>query len=444
VACPRSGTSAWSDGLRALAYALTIASAAATLGCHGAADDPPGAATSPQANAEPALLANVAVAGGGATSIPGADAGTPPEALRADRAVPTDTPKDVARDTNAKEPPRDPTRLAGYSLAAVVRTGEGPPPPKWPEVNTPSLEAARRKSEARIAIDLTPSRARFVLTGGFVLPQATELRARSDRYGHLVLWPGEETYRVAEPGTLRALLGERRLDVSPMSAADFTSPGEGARRLNLRTRRIELVTRAAKATMEVAMLAGAGEGGVLVCRLLLDLMSAPPSAAACASDEVPLHAELRWTAQGTLVFDAVSVARRTDLAVQDLAAPPSTRAFAAGPVRSEPADALAGQTELLGFRSAPLDLPAVQARDAQAPPPMSGLVLVNQSDELRVVWVDGVAVAWVAPGARWPLPTLVRGRYTVQWRTFLGDAWDPPETAIAPGESVSGKETERR
>jgi len=344
----------------------------------------------------------------------------------------------------AKEPPKDPTRQAGYSLQAIVRTGEGPAPPKWPEVNASAIDAARRKGETRISVDLSPSRARFVLAGDFVLPQGTELRARSDRYGHLLLWPGEDSYRVAEPGTLRALLGERRLDVSPMSAAEVASPGEGARRLNLRTRRIEIVTRAAKATVEVATLPGAGEGGVLICRLLLDLTSAPPSTAACLTDEVPLHAELRWTTQGALTFDVASYARRTDLLVQDLAAPPATRTFAGGPVRGEPGDALVAPLELLAFRTGPLDLPAMQARDAQAPPPASGLVLVNQSDELRVVWIDGVAAAWVAPGARWALPSLVRGRYALQWRTFLGDTWDPPETAIAPGESVSGKEQERR
>jgi hypothetical protein len=381
------------------------------------------------------------VAGGTTTSVPGNDSGPPPEALRADRPIAPDVPKDVAREVGTKEPPRDPTRLAGYSLLATVRTGEGPAAPKWPEVNVPALDAARRKGEARIAVDFTPSRARFVLTGDFVLPQGTELRARSDRYGHVVLWPGEEAYRVAEAGTLRALLGERRLDVSPMSAADVTSPGEGARRLNLRTRRVDVVTRAAKATLEVATLPAAGEGGGLVCRLLLDLMSAPPSTAACATDEVPLHAELRWTTQGTLVFDVASIpTRRGDLAVQDLAAPPATLSFAGGPVPGSPGEALVGQLDLLTFRNAPLDQPSAQPRDAQAPPPASGLVLLNQSDELRFVWIDGVATAWVSPGARLPLPSLIRGRYSLQWRTFLGDAWDPPETAIAPGESVSGRE----
>ena len=70
--------------------------------------------------------------------------------------------------------------------------------------------------------------------------------------------------------------------------------------------------------------------------------------------------------------------------------------------------------------------------------PDAGLTLVNSSDELRVAWVDGVPVAWVAPGGRQGLGSLLRGRYTVQWRTFLGDTWDPPATVAVPGVSEVG------
>ena len=406
--------------------------------------DPPDAAASPQANAEPAPLANVA-ASGTATTGAGSDAGPAPETLRSDRPVAADAPREVAHEPAGKDTQaHDPTRLAGYTLQATLRTGEGPPPGKWPEVNQAAIDAVRRKDDARLAIDLTPGRARFLLSGGFVLPQGTELRARSDRYGHLVLWPGEDAYRVAEPGTLRALLGERRLDVSPVSPADVTSPGEGARRLNLRTRRVEVVTRAAKATLEVASLPGAGEGGVLVCRMLLDLMSAPASTPASAADEVPLHAELRWTTQGALLFEAGAIVRRTDLPSQQVAAPPAALAFAAGPLPSAPGEPLVPAADLTSFRTAPIDVPAASGRDAQPPPPAAGLALVNQGDELHVAWIDGVAAAWVAPGARVVLPTLQRGRYSVQWRTFLGDAWDAPELAVVPGESDSGRELEKR
>jgi hypothetical protein len=65
-------------------------------------------------------------------------------------------------------------------------------------------------------------------------------------------------------------------------------------------------------------------------------------------------------------------------------------------------------------------------------------VLVNSSDELRVAWLDGVPVAWVGPGGRVPLPSLVRGHYVLQWRTFLGDAWEPPVTVTVPGMSDMG------
>jgi hypothetical protein len=340
----------------------------------------------------------------------------------------------ASREQGGKESGRESRELSGLALQAVIRAGEGAPPPKAPEVNVAAVDAARRRTEARLAIELSLNRARFVMSGGFVLPQGTELRARADRYGHLVLWPGEETYRVAEQGALRALLGERRLDVAPLSRADVTASGEG-HRLNMRTRRVEVSARAAKATLEMATYRDAGEGGVLVCRLLYDLMSAmPPSTAGCAIDEVPLHADIRWTTRGSLTFDVTSVEKRSDLPATQLAAPPPGSVFATSPPPVEMAEALLSKNELAAFRTGPVDVPA-WVRDAQATVPDSGLLLVNTSDELRVAWLDGVAVAWVAPGGRLSLPSLPRGRYVLQWRTLLGDGWEPPEPIVVPGTS---------
>lgn len=382
----------------------------------------------------------MSTAPGATATNTGADAGPPPEPLRGDRPVPPDTPRETVRELGAKEPKGDSRDLGGYAMQALLHSGEGPPAPKGGEVNTSAIDAARRKLEARIAIEASQTRARFVLSGGFVVPQGTELRARLDRYGHLVFLPGEETYRIAEEGALRALFGERRLDVAPLSSAEVTSPGEGARRLNLRTRRVDVVTRAAKVTLELAAFRDAGDGGTLVCRLLLDLVGAPPSTVACTTDEIPLHAELRWTTQGSLAFDITSIARRTDLPAQDLAAPPSTASFAGQPLAGSAGDVLLPRSELAAFRSAPVEAPALSGRDAQALPADSGLLLVNGSDELRVAWLDGVPVAWVAPGARIALTSLLHGHYTLQWRTFLGDAWDVPEQVVVPGQSVTGRE----
>ena len=379
-----------------------------------------------------------AAAGTTTATASGPDAGPPPEPLRTDRALAADSPRETVRELGTKDTPRDPKELAGYELVAVVRTGEGPPAAKGPEVNAAGLEAARRKTEARMTVELSQTRARVVLAGGFILPAGTELRARVDRFGHLVLLPDADAYRIAEPGALRALFGERRLDVAPLSGAQVTPSGEGARRLNLRTRRVELATRAAKATLELAAFRDAGEGGELVCRMLLDLLSAPPGTSVCTTDEVPLHAELRWTTQGALAFDVVSIVRRMDIPVADLSAPAPTSAFLADPLPPSPGETLLTKGELAAFRSAPLDLPLPTLKDAGPPPPDSGLVLVNSSDELRVAWLDGIAAAWVAPGARVALPSLVRGRYVLEWRTFLGDAWEPPETVVAPGSSEVG------
>jgi hypothetical protein len=415
--------------LTALAAIPVVTSAA----CKGAPADTLDASPSPQAKAEPAPLANPpSPTATASAAAPGPDGGVVPESLRTDRALAPDAPRDVVsvKDPGTKEVTRD---LSGYALQAIVRTGEGPGPTRTAEVNTAAVETARRRTEARIALSLSQVRARFVLSGGFVLPQGAELRARADSYGHILLVPGEDTYRVVPPGALRALLGERRLDVAPVTHANTSPAGEGPRRAGVPTRRVDVSTRAAKATFELGTLRDAGEGGTLVCRWLLDLMSAPPSTTVCATDEVPLHAELRWSTRGALVFDVVSLTRRIDLAAQDLAVPPSAAAFTSAPLPVPPSDVILPRAELASLRTVPVDAPQAQvASDAQPPPPESGLLLVNTTDELRVAWVDGFVAAWVAPGGRALLPSLVRGRYAVQWRTFLGDAWDTPETVLTP------------
>jgi len=409
----------------------------ALAGCKAVPSETPDAAPSPQATAEPALLANLPLAP--TTNAPELDAGHAPEPLRGDVALPADVPRETSlREGGVREGVRDPKGPLGYTLQSILRTGEGPPPPRAPEVNVAAIDSVRRRSEARMQIAISQGRARFILqAGAFVLPAGTELRSRSDRYGHLLLLPGEDVYRVVEPGSMRALIGERRLDVAPLSPADVAAGGDGGRRLNMRTRRVDVSTRAAKATLEIATVHDAGDGGPLVCRFLLDLINAPPSATPCAADEVPLHAELRWTTQGSLAFDVTSLARAADLAPQDMAAPPPNLSFTAAAPPLPPAELLVPRAELTAFRTAPIDLPA-PASDPARPPPEAGLALVNGTDELRVVWIDGVPAAWVGAGERLLLPGLLRGRYAVQWRTVLGDAWDPGAIVACPGTSEAG------
>jgi hypothetical protein len=81
--------------------------------------------------------------------------------------------------------------------------------------------------------------------------------------------------------------------------------------------------------------------------------------------------------------------------------------------------------ELAGLRTGPVDVPA-SANDDE-------LLVVNATQQLRALFIDGVPVAWAAPGAREVLRGLHKGRYVVQWRTFLGDSVEPAVTQIVPG-----------
>ena len=372
----------------------------------------PDATASPQATAMPAPLAAPTTTAS-ALIVATPEGGPPPSSLRGDVALGPDT---LARET------------AGYTLSAVIKLGDLSGPPRAPEVNGAGLEAARKKTELRLAIDLSPSRMRVALLGsGWVVPPDTELRARSDHYGHVVVWPGGLTYRPLAPGALRALLGERRFDVAPMTLAEIATKDEVGKRIGIRTRKVEVATRAAKATFEIGRLPDLGEGGILLCRVLLDLMNAPPSSAVCNDGELPVRAELRWTARGSIGFELTGVLKKADMPIASLLVPPSAAAFAAAPLTATGMQASLSVTELAAFRTGPIELPASPHTDG------AGLVIANTTDQLRVLHLDGIPIAWAAPGARDVIQGLHRGRYIVQWRTFLGESFDPPTSQQVPG-----------
>src|SRR5580704_18294267 len=107
-------------------------------GCRGGPSDAQGAlggaAPSPQASAEPAPFTNPPAPPAPGTSAP--DAGPPPESLRTDLGVSPDVPRELlAREAGAREGLRDLREVSGYAMVAVLRTGEGPPAFRAPEVN---------------------------------------------------------------------------------------------------------------------------------------------------------------------------------------------------------------------------------------------------------------------------------------------------------------------
>src|SRR4051794_8594728 len=125
--------------------------------CHTAtsAQDTPGARESPQASAQPALLAVMPTTPASAAP-PSAAAGPPPTPFRGDEVL---GPDGLNRES------------AGYTLSAILRPAEVIGPARAPELNSLGLDAARKATELRLAIDLSPTRMRLGLLGrGFVLP----------------------------------------------------------------------------------------------------------------------------------------------------------------------------------------------------------------------------------------------------------------------------------
>ena len=123
--------------------------------------------------------------------------------MRGDERLPADALRE--RDRTTERTPdggreKDPI---GFTLSAILRPADVPTAPRAPEVNQAGRDAARKKTELRLDIDMSASRLRIVLSGeGWVLPPDTEIRARSDRFGHIVVWPGAAKYRPLAPGSL--------------------------------------------------------------------------------------------------------------------------------------------------------------------------------------------------------------------------------------------------
>src|SRR5204863_6130740 len=134
----------------------------------------------------------------------------------------------------------------------------------------------------------------------------------SDFLGHLLVWPGGAQYRVLPPGAVRTLLGERRVDAVPLVRPQTSPKGEGARRVGFATKKIDLSTRTGKLFLEQAKIAGAGEGGLLLCRFLTEIVAIDPVFAPCESEEVPLRAFYTWPEGGSIAFEVTSVAEKVD------------------------------------------------------------------------------------------------------------------------------------
>jgi hypothetical protein len=352
------------------------------------------------------------------------DAGPPPaRSLREDEVLPRDT-------LSGKDP-------IGATIDAAFRWFDTPsPPPGVPVVNE-ALKRAREKTELKVSIDLLAAgRMRLVLNSvAFALPYGSELRSRSDRYGHVLVWPDGAAYRLVTPGALRAILAERRADATALVAAKSRNVGRGSL-LGLSTTRSELSSRTGTMVVEQAEFGGLGGSGALLCRLLVELVAVEPMTRTCEAGLLPLRAEYRWASRGRLEFEVKAITRRQDLLVGSLFVPPAGGVFKIGELPPQSDGVLLTRDDLAGLRSR-----AVAPTKAPAPgAPGEGFTAVNNADALAYVLLDGVPVSWIRPHSEQYIIGPKPGLYAVSWRDFLGVDVEPPKQVELPARVVLGAE----
>ncbi|MDZ4064086.1 MAG: hypothetical protein U1E22_05395, partial [Coriobacteriia bacterium] len=122
----------------------------------------------------------------------------------------------LLRDAQAPEPtplapasPLSPDRVVhretqGLTLSAEWSWDQLPAPASAPEVNTNGLKNARTATRHLWQIELLETgRIRVVFDSpSFPLTKFTELRSRHDLYGHVLVWPDSDNYRIIPPGSL--------------------------------------------------------------------------------------------------------------------------------------------------------------------------------------------------------------------------------------------------
>jgi hypothetical protein len=295
------------------------------------------------------------------------------------------------------------------------------------------MQAAREAAQLRWGIELSDTgRMRISFDSrALPLPSGTELRARSERYGTLLVWPDRRSYRVIAPGVLRTLLGERRADVTPLTQGTLKEQGPGER-LELETRKLSLSSPLGSIHLELASMPEAGRGAPLLCRALVELMALEPSAPACRGNEVALAAELSWgsgdEARAGSRFVVDTVARNVELKSSNFAMAPA-RARQGRGLPSVPGGVFFTAKELESWRAEAV-VPEEPATDPGTPP--SGLVARNPGDRTLYLLLDGVPVTMLRGFGERRIPGLKAGTYRLQWRSFLGDFVEKPEALQLP------------
>jgi hypothetical protein len=305
-----------------------------------------------------------------------------------------------------------------------------------PEANPAAIAQARQRSVLGVDVDLSPAgrmRWRFA-SNTFALPRDAELRSRVDLFGHLLVWPDQQSYRVIRTGQLRALFAERRADAGPLMPGQVAPEPDGTL-LGVRTRRTQVSSALGAVTLHQVALdmlppgsafEGLAPAGILLCRLLVELAGVEPNVSACSGNLVPLRAEYGWNRGGRLYFEVTHFERPRELPLPSLRVPPDNPHFKADLLPPGQPGVFLSPSDLGQFRSR--DLPERAA--STQPSPFA--VVPNPTDVALYLLLDGATTAWIPPGGEVRISGLRRGKYNLAWRDFFGGEPIPPRALELP------------
>jgi len=352
-----------------------------------------------------------------------------PHSVREDQALPGETPHESS----------------GFSLTARLRWLDVTVVPRVAEQNLDGLQRARDSASFDVVIDLAGGRMRFAFASrSFTVPAGSELHGRDDLYGHALLWPNRMTYTVLQPGTLRSVLSQQRADVVPLVRPRFSALSGGSL-FAFGTERVQLTTPIGKLELEQVRAPSPLQPGVIwasgasLCQLLVELVGASPVSSACRADLVPVRATYTWQNGQHFAFEVSRLLRRSDFNPNTLAVPPAGAEFRQSELPPAPPTELVSDNELTEFRVRP----AARTERPDPGAPKTGLLLVNHSETLRYVSVDGAPVARLAPGAEQLMPGLRAGKYQVSARDFFDGEDAQLKIVEVPGRFSLGDDVEK-
>jgi hypothetical protein len=211
------------------------------------------------------------------------------------------------------------------------------------------------------------------------------------------------------------------------------------------TERVELSTPTGKLELEQVrapsnlQAAAVWASGASLCQLLIELVGASPVSSACRADLVPVRAVFTWPNGQHFAFEVSRLARRSDFNPSAFSVPPAGAEFRQSELPPPPPAGLLSDSELSEFRVRP----AARTDKPDPSAPKSGLLLVNHSEGLRYISVDGAPAARLLPGTEQTLLGLRAGKYQISARDFFDGEELLVKTVEVPARFSLGDDSEK-